>query len=182
MDARVAPDRCPETETACIAAARAGDAAAFERLYLDHAGRVHALCLRLLGDRGLAEELTQEAFIKAWRELDSFRCEGPFAAWLRRVTVNTVVSYQRRHGPWLRWLKHEPEGVPERAGAVGAEAQRIDLAAAIDRLPERARQVFVLVEVEGYTHEQAADALGIAAGTSKAQLFRARKLLRDMLS
>jgi RNA polymerase sigma-70 factor, ECF subfamily len=182
VDARVDPDNRYLTEVACIEAARDGDQGACERLYRDHAGRIHGLCLRLLGDGGLAEELTQECFLKAWRELAGFRFDAAFSTWLHRVAVNTVVSYQRRHGPWLRWLKQEPEGVPESASGGAATAERIDLEAAIARLPERARQVFVLVDVEGYSHEQAAEALGVAVGTSKAQLFRARQLLREMLS
>lgn len=164
-----------------IEAARGGDEAAFAALYRDHVGRVHALCLRLLADRALAEDLTQEAFVQAWRRLGSFRGDARFATWLHRLTMNTVITYQRRHGPWLTWLRAAPTAAPEPADPA-SPASRLDLDAAIARLPQRARQVFVLVDVEGYSHEQAGEALGIAVGTSKAQLHRARQLLRETLS
>lgn len=177
-EAAVPPADAEEAER--VAAARDGDQVAFAALYRDHVGRVHALCLRLLADRALAEDLTQEAFVKAWHQLGSFRAEARFATWLHRLTVNTVVSYQRRHGPWLSWLRDGPTA-PEPTDPA-SPAARLDLEAAIARLPVRARQVFVLLDVEGYSHEQAADALGIAVGTSKAQLHRARQLLRETLS
>lgn len=163
-----------------ITAACGGDQAAFAALYRAHVGRVHALCLRLLADRALAEDLTQEAFVQAWRRLASFRGDASFATWLHRLTVNTVISYQRRHGPWLTWLRDAP-AAPEPMDPA-SPAARLDLESAIVQLPARARQVFVLVDVEGYSHEQTADALGIAVGTSKAQLHRARQLLRETLS
>jgi RNA polymerase sigma-70 factor, ECF subfamily len=180
MDARTAPRRQYPTEAEQVSAARDGDQAAFAMLYQDHVGRVHALCQRLLGDRGLAEEVTQECFLKAWRQLHGFREEARFATWMHRLAVNTVVSYQRRHGTWLGWRRQDSDAAEVADPA--SPADRLDLDAAIARLPARARQVFVLVDVEGYSHEQAADTLNIAIGTSKAQLHRARALLREMLS
>ncbi len=161
-----------------VARARAGDSDAFAQLYRAHHRRVFALCLRLAADASLAEDLTQEAFVKAWRSLGGFRGEAKFSTWLYRLTANTVISYQRRDG-WWRALRSSE--APDEAVAPGSTAEALDLAAAIARLPLRARQVFVLIDIEGFSHEEASQALGMAVGTSKAQLFRARGLLRGML-
>jgi RNA polymerase sigma-70 factor, ECF subfamily len=162
--------------------ARAGDTAAFADLYRDHYRRVYALTLRLTADPGRAEELTQDTFVSAWRRLADFRGDAQFSTWLHRIAVNTVVSYQRRHRPWISWLRDNPESLPEVAVEAPSAGLARDLDGAIARLPERARQVFVLVDVEGHTHEEAGQLLGMAAGTSKAHLFRARALLREYLS
>lgn len=164
-----------------VARAQAGDRAAFALLYRGHVARVHALCRRMLGDAGLAEELTQDTFVTAWKQLHSFRGEARFSTWLHRVAVNTVLSWQRRNGPWLRWLRSDRDELPEQPVHESPGAAR-DLELAIARLPMRARQVFVLVDVEGYTHEEAGAALGINPGTSKSQLFRARELLKGWLT
>lgn len=174
-------ERKDEQIALALARAQAGDKGAFAELYREHHRRVYALCVRLLGDRQLAEELTQEAFIKAWRELHGFRGDARFSSWLHRITVNTVISYQRRHGPWLRWLRERDDSTFEES-VTESTGTAMDLEAAIARLPTRARQVFVLVDVEGHTHEETASMLGIATGTSKAQLSRARELLRGMLT
>ncbi|OGT81819.1 MAG: hypothetical protein A3H91_15660 [Gammaproteobacteria bacterium RIFCSPLOWO2_02_FULL_61_13] len=164
-----------------VARAQAGDKTAFALLYRGNVARVHALCRRMTGDTGLAEELTQDAFVQAWQQLHGFRGESRFATWLHRVAVNTVLSWQRKHGPWLRWLRSDRGEVPEQPVEESPGVAR-DLESAIARLPLRARQVFLLLDVEGHTHEEAADLLGINVGTSKSQLFRARGLLRGMLT
>lgn len=161
--------------------ARDGDRRAFEALYRRHAGRVHALCWRLAGgDEPLAQDLTQEAFIRAWRKLDGFRGDSAFGTWLHRVAVNVALGDRRlrvrtvdREVP----MDHAPE--PGRSEDRGGE---IDLEAAISRLPERARSVFVLHAVEGYGHREIAALTGMAEGSSKAQLHRARQLLRSYLA
>ncbi len=173
-----------------VARARAGDAGAFERLYRAHAGRVHALCLRLLGDRGHAEEATQDAFVRAWQRLGSFRGESAFGSWLHRLAANVALDRlrrERRRAGGSAGEGLDPDGVPESARAEAAPAARppegagIDLERAIRALPPRARIVFVLHDLEGYRHGEIADLAGIAEGTSKAQLHRARKLLRETL-
>lgn len=166
--------------TSLVARAQQGEQSAFALLYRHTHKRVYATCVRLLGDRQLAEELTQDTFIKAWQQIASYRFEALFTTWLTRVAINCVISYQRKHGPWLKWLKSGDDEIPE-VTEHEQHGLRRDLDAAIAKLPARARQVFVLVDVEGYTHEEAGDVLGIAAGTSKAQLFRARDLLRGWL-
>lgn len=166
---------------ALVARAQVGDQSAFALLYRHTHKRVYAVCTRLLGDRQLAEELTQDTFIKAWQQISSYRAEALFTTWLTRVAINCVISYQRKHGPWLKWLRSGDDEIPETIEHEQHGLRR-DLDAAIAQLPVRARQVFVLVDVEGYSHEEAGELLGIASGTSKAQLFRARELLRGYLS
>lgn len=168
---------------ALVARARTGDRAAFELLYREHVGRVHALCLRMSGDRVRAEELTQDAFVTAWRKLGSFRGDSAFSSWLHRVTVNTVL--QSRRSEKRRRARHEAIGVDRSAfgGAAdgGAAGLRLDLERAIAGLPAGARQVFVLHEVEGLKYSEIAERSGQAVGTLKAQMHRARKLLREAL-
>ena len=164
-----------------LARAQAGDVPAFASLYRLHHRRIHALCVRMSGDRALAEDLTQETFVTAWRKLGSFRGEAEFSTWLHRVAVNTVLGHQRRHAGWFRRIVGGLDQAPEPELHERPDQER-DLETAIARLPERARQVFVLVDVEGLGHREAADRLGIAEGTSKAQLSRARSLLREMLA
>ena len=169
-----------------IRRAQRGDEAAFEALYRAHVGRVHALCLRLTADRAQAEEFTQDAFVRAWERLASFRGESAFASWLYRLTVNVVFLAQR--GSRRRALRvltsDEPERLerPPSQGEREGEGGRLDLERAVASLPAGAREVFVLHDVEGYRHDEIAQLTGIAVGTSKAQLFRARRLLRERLS
>lgn len=162
-----------------IARSRTGDAAAFATVYRACHGRVYALCLRLVADRGVAEELTQDVFVKAWQALPNFRGDSRFTTWLHRIAVNTVVSHQRRRSPWSDWSR-SGDAMPE-VTVDPAPGRVIDLEAAIARLPTRARHVFVLVDVEGFSHEEASTSLDMAIGTSKAHLHRARQLLRGML-
>lgn len=168
-----------------IARARAGDGGAFEALYRAHVGRVYALCLRLEADSRRAEELTQDVFVRAWERLATYRGEAAFGTWLHRLAVNVVVSDRRsawRHGLRLAGGDGiedvaEPPGRAQSDGGIDA----IDLDHAIAGLPAGARAVFVLHDVEGYQHAEIARMAGIAEGTSKAQLFRARRLLREAL-
>jgi len=161
--------------------AQAGDEAAFERLYRAHAGRVHALCLRLVADGAWAEELVQDVFVRAWERLKTFRGESAFSSWLHRLTVNLVFATRRSAG---RRGKHEFTADLEELGAAGRDPPpglKMDLDKAIAALPKGARVVLVLYDIEGYGHEEIAHLTGIAAGTSKAQLHRARRLLREAL-
>ena len=162
--------------------ARAGDFAAFEQLYHRHLRRVYALCLRLTADRTRAEELTQETFVRAWRKLDQFRGEGGFGGWLRRLALNLVLSDRRSTRRLARHETRTPNVVEFPAPKSPDRGSAIDLEHAIAALPPGARRVFVLHDVEGYRHEEIARVLGVATGTSKAQLHRARKLLREALN
>lgn len=161
-----------------ISAAAGGDLHAFEDLYRLFAPRVFGLCLRLTGQREAAEDCTQESFVAAWRALGKFEQRSRFSTWLHRIAVHTVLS--RRRG--LRVVREVPEpehGLPEIEGPDGAPP--LDLERGIAGLPEGARHVLVLVGIYGFSHAEAAAMLGIAAGTCKAQLHRARGLLSAAL-
>lgn len=173
---RAAP--CPVNEL--VAAARQGDGAAFRGLYDQLAGRVYALCLRMTADVQEAEEFTQDVFVRAWERLDSFRGESAFTTWLHRLAVNVVLAGRRAEGRRSRRVV-TVEALEDLAPMAAPAGERMDLEQAIAALPPGARAVFVLHDVEGYHHEEIAAMSGIAAGTSKAQLFRARRLLREML-
>lgn len=166
-----------------VARAQTGDQTAFRDLYRRHAGRVYALCLRLTGDVAAAEERTQDVFVRLWDKLASFRGESAFSSWLHRLAVNVVLNEQRTRGRReSRVMPADPEILDRRdAGRADVAGLSIDLERAIATLPEGAREVFVLYDIEGYGHAEIAELVGIAEGTSKAQLFRARRLLRGML-
>ena len=143
---------------------------------------MYALCLRLTGDAGAAAERTQDVFVRAWDKLRSFRGESAFSSWLHRLAVNVVM--QERRATMRREQRVTPMAAPETLERGGREPMiglNIDLERAIADLPEGAREVFVLFDIEGYSHAEIADLAGIAEGTSKAQLFRARHLLREKL-
>jgi RNA polymerase sigma-70 factor (ECF subfamily) len=162
--------------------AQAGDQAAFRDLYYQLAGRVYALCLRLTGDAGAAEERTQDVFVRAWDKLRSFRGESAFSSWLHRLAVNVVMNERRT--TFRREQRVTPVAAPEALERGRSEPMiglNIDLERAIAALPAGAREVFVLYDIEGYSHAEIADLTGVAEGTSKAQLFRARHLLREKL-
>lgn len=164
--------------------AQAGDPVAFRALYDAHVGRVYALCLRLSGDQAEAEEHTQDAFVRAWERLGSFRGESAFSTWLHRLTVNEVLASRRAAGRRsARVMLHEEPATLEHPASATRPVTGTapDLAAAIAALPPGARTVFVLHDVEGYQHDEIAAMHGIAEGTSKAQLHRARRLLREAL-
>jgi RNA polymerase sigma-70 factor (ECF subfamily) len=166
-----------------IRRAQGGDVDAFELLYREHAGRIYALCLRLkAGDSGDATELMQDVFIKAWRRLSTFRGECAFSSWLHRMTVNTMLENAR--GDRRRIARVLPmEDVSRLEGAARASGVdlRMDMDDAIASLPKGARLAFVLHDVEGYQHQEIAEQLGVSVGTIKAQLHRARRLLRERL-
>jgi len=168
--------------TDLVRQAQQGDHAAFQLLYREHVGRVYALCLRLTADPTAAEEFTQDAFVRAWERLASFRGESAFSSWLYRLTVNVVFLSRRaaRRRTQRVLTTADPEAL-ERPGRETNPGLGMDLERAIAALPAGAREVFVLYDVEGYGHQEIADLTGIAVGTSKAQLFRARRLLRGML-
>jgi len=170
-----------------VAAARAGEQAAFEQLYRLHVGRVYALCLRLTADPLEAEQLTQDAFVQTWRKLSGFRGDSAFSTWLHRLTVNVVLDWRRartrrsQHETILDPVDQMETAAASRPTQPARVGDRLDLERALTQLPEGARTVFVLHEVEGYLVREVADFLQVAEGTVKAQLFRARRLLREAL-
>jgi len=184
------PHAADKDDQALVRRASKGDAKAFEQLYRRHVGRIHGLCLRLVdGDRAKAEQFTQDAFVRAWEKLASFRGEAQFSTWLHRLTVNLVLG---EHRLLKRWVTFEDavsdaddqrdSGQPVMEHPQQRLGDRLDLERALARLPKGARTVLMLYDVEGYAHEEIAELTGIAVGTSKAQLHRARKLMKEWLS
>jgi len=167
-------------ETALVARAQSGDTRAFEALYREHVDRVYGLCLRMTGNVGEAEDCAQEAFIQAWKKLARFRGDSAFGTWMHRIAVNAVLGRIRKSKREQDRIQAVAEMTTSPA-SIGDSGELRDLSDAIDRLPEGARHVFVLNAVYGYSHEESSDMLGIAVGTSKAQLHRARRLLAQQL-
>ena len=158
-----------------------GDSDAFERLYRENVARIHSLARRMAGG-DVADDLTQEVFLRAWRKLHTFRGDASFSTWLHRLAINLILSRRER----IR--KREERQVTGQAvwetmrGPRRTPGLAVDFEAAVERLPEGAREVFVLYDVEGYTHREVGDLLGISEGTSKSQLHRARMILREHLA
>ena len=167
-----------------VALAASGDRAAFERLYRRHVDRVYSLCVRMCGDRMKAEELTQDAFVRAWEKLHLFKGESQFSTWLHRLAVNVVLNARKTDGRRDARLEDDEDGdgVDRLVSLPFAPGDRMDLEAAIAKLPPGARRVFTLHDVEGYKHEEIAERLGVTTGATKAQLHRARMLLREALT
>jgi RNA polymerase sigma-70 factor, ECF subfamily len=175
-----------EWEAGLVQRARGGDVRAFERLYRDHIGSVYGLCLRMTRDRTAAEDCAQEAFFKAWRALERFETRSSFGTWLHRIAVNVVLSRRRKAGAQAELPPAPMDEGEGRADPPGewtldtpVEVQEIETAVA--GLPEGARDALVLCGIYGYSHGEASQMLGIAEGTCKAQLHRARALLRARL-
>ena len=167
---------------ATVREAQSGSVPAFERLYREHSPRVYALCLRLAADPAQAEELTQDVFVRAWEKLSSFRGESAFGTWLHRLAVNEVLGRRRAEGRrGARVMVVEDLTIFESAREPAQEGVRLDLEAAMATLPEATRTVFVMHDVEGYTHDEIARLTGRAEGTCKTLLHRARKMLRERL-
>ena len=203
-----------------VALAAGGDRRAFERIYRAHVGRVFALCVRMVGDPGAAEELTQDVFVlawdklalyrenvdriyalcmrmsgdpagaeeltqdvfvRAWEKLDSFRGDSAFSTWLHRLAVNVVLNHRKSEGRRRGREDDDQTVLDEQPGVQAPAGMRLDLEQAIAGLPPGARRVFILHDVEGFKHEEIAGLLGITSGGSKAQLHRARMLLREAL-
>ncbi|RMH43857.1 MAG: RNA polymerase sigma factor [Gammaproteobacteria bacterium] len=170
----------PECEQSLIERAKQGDREAFSRLTRAHYRQVYASCLAVCGQPVLAEDCTQEAFLKAWRSIRSFRGDSSLLHWLRRIAHNVMVSHFRRAKSWV-----SIESVDFRLGtddSIASTEQRLDIKRAIAALPEKAKRVFQLYAQYGYAHQEIARLEGIAEGTSKAQYHRARQILMEALS
>ncbi|NQY16874.1 RNA polymerase sigma factor [Alteromonas sp.] len=169
-----------KSENELILKAKSGDKHAFRALYDEHIGRVYALCYRLTGEKGMAEDAAQEVFIQLWRKLNNFDGQSQFSTWLHSVTANITISYMRKQKGWVqRMFNLESSGISEMTAQ--SSITDIDLEALVIRLPERARMVFVLHALEGYRHEDIANMLNMAVGSSKAQFFRAKQLLKGFM-
>ncbi len=165
-----------------VRAAQAGEASAFEQLYRENVKRVYALCYRMAGNAQQAEELTQDAFVRAWQKLGSFRGDSAFSSWIHPIAINVAYSERRSRVRREAHVMTSDDLTPFDEGVRNPRPGfSVDLERALAELPDGAREVFVLHDVEGYKHEEIASMTGIASGTSKAQLHRARRLLREAL-
>lgn len=160
-----------------VARAAAGDARAFEALYRAHLPRVHSLVRRMTAGRD-ADELTQDVFVRVWQKLGTFRGESAFGTWLHRLAVNVVLARRADLGTRRRRYHDDDEPLELVSTRTASPETAMDFEQALARLPDGAREVFVLHDVEGYRHEEIAGMLGLATGTSKSQLHRARMALR----
>lgn len=160
--------------------AASGDPRAFERLYRRHVARVHSLVRRMMGAEDV-DDVTQGVFIRAWEKLGTFRGDAAFGTWLHRLAVNLILA--RRASRGTDWKRHTADAtvLSQVAGRAASSDFSLDFEEAIGHLPPGAREIFVLHDIEGYKHEEIAGMLGIVAGTSKAQLHRARMALRQHL-
>jgi len=175
----LAPDTGAD-EARWVQMAQAADPVAFEKLYRANVSRVYGLCLRMTGNPSEAEDCTQDAFIQAWNKLDRFRGDSAFGTWLHRVAVNVVLGRMRKSRREQDRIRAVSDvGITRETQADDGELR--DIEHAINQLPSGARHVFVLHGVYGYSHGETGDMLGIAEGTSKAQLNRARRLLAQQL-
>ena len=176
------PDAGPD-EWTLITRTVQGDRVSARTLYDRHAMRVHRVVFRICRDDELACDLTQDVFVRAFGQLGSFRGDAAFTTWLHRIAVTTALNQMRKV---KRIREHEESiGEEDRHAAPSREADpdlKVRLHAAIDALPEGLRMTVLLHDVEGYTHVEIGEMLGIAEGTSKARLFEARGKLRVALA
>lgn len=173
-------------EMALVERCRQGDLGAFEELYQAHAGRLFSVACRILGNPSDAEDVLQEIFLSAHRKLDGFRGDSALGTWLYRLATNQCLDYLRSRGARMNQVTDTLDDAPVAAGPAGrglAEqtVTKMDLERALTRLPDGCRAAFVLHDVEGLEHREVAEALGIAEGTSKSQVHKARQRLRALL-
>jgi len=175
-----APAPAPVSEDVSLAAA--GDRRAFERVYRAHSDRVFSLCTRMLGDRTLAEEVTQDVFVRAFDRMHQFRGDAELGTWLHRVAISVILNaVKKRQATATRELPLDATApAASNSGAIEMDV-RDRVRAAVAQLPDELRMVVLLYDVEGYTHNEIADMMGINAGACRMRLLRARQLLRTML-
>jgi RNA polymerase sigma-70 factor (ECF subfamily) len=182
MQAQVQETRV-DWEGALVQRAVAGDTRAFERLYREHSGKVYGLCLRMTRDAQLAEDCTQDTFINAWKALPQFQTRSSLSTWLHRIAVNVSLAKRRKASALESSLpEDEEDGARPTEWALETPVEVREIEDAIGGLPDGARDALVLHALSGYSHGEAAEMLGVAEGTCKAQLHRARKLLRERLN
>lgn len=169
------------TEQELLQQAREGDEGAMHALYNRYAPRVYAVVRRIAGEDGLADDWAQEAWVRAFRALPGFRGDAAFSTWLHRVAVNSALQGKRKRGRHDGREEPLPAVLPGPEHSRDSTVLRISLERAMERLPDGMRRVLVLHDVEGFTHEEIGEMLGIAAGTSKSQLSKARAKMRVLL-
>jgi len=170
-----------EEESLLLKQAKEGDTSAFEKLYRVNVARVYSVCLRISSDKTRADELTQDVFVKVWEKLSSFRGESRFSTWLYKIAVNTSLIELRSRKRWFMRFKNFSDLLNFDKKVSISVSNSIDLEKAVSFLPEKARLVFILHDVEGYKHDEISEMLSVKSGTTKAQLHRARRLLREAM-
>lgn len=168
------------SEFVLIEAAKQGDKSAYQQLYQSYIGQVYGLCYRLTADRALAEDAAQEVFIQLWQKIGNYQGDSKFSTWLHSVTSNITLSYLRKQRGWVRRMFNIEDSVAAELPAESSSTD-VDLQSYVNRLPERARIVFVLHAIEGYRHEEIASMTEMAVGSSKAQFHRAKSLLKEWM-
>lgn len=166
---------------ALVARARKGDVGAFEALYRANASRVFGICMRMASSRDEAEGWSQQIWVRVWERLGTFRAESRFSTWLHRLAVNLILDRKRSEARRVE-RRAKVESMWTERKSFDHREDMLDLQKAVDELPDRARTVFLLYDVEGYKHREIAERLGVAEGTVKAHLHRARRMLREALS
>jgi len=163
-----------------VSRAAGGDLQAFERIYRAHVPKVHSMARRMAGPQN-ADDLAQDVFVRAWQRLGTFRGESAFGTWLHRLAVNVIIERFRASAGERQRFIESPVALAEATSTHSSPTDRLRLEDALDQLPDGARRIFVLHDVEGYQHREIAALLGVSVGTSKAQLHRARMLMRRRL-
>lgn len=178
-----------DSDDLLVAQLKRGEQAALRKIYDIHGKRVYALCLRLSGDKEIAEDISQEVFVQVWQKIHNFRGDSKFSTWLHSVASNVAISHMRKQKSWWRsWFgsdeqnETELEKIEVNDDQTNHDLSRSGLDKHIAELPEQARIVFVLFAIEGWRHEEIGKKLNIAVGSSKAQYHRAKKLLQQALN
>ena len=191
VSAREEPGRSELSEAEAVRCAQHGDAVAFKQLYQLHSRRIYTLFLRMVANPTEAEDLTQEAFLRVFRKISTFRGESAFSTWLHRVALNVALMHLRRKSLVETSLDEMTAPDADR-GEPGKEVggpdlsltwlvDRVNLERAVAQLPPTCRMVFVLHDIQGFKHREIAGMMGWSVGTSKVQLHRAHRRLRDLL-
>lgn len=172
-----------EAQRNLVARCQAGDIDAFETLYREHAARIYALASRMAGSPDEGEDLLQEIFLQAYRKLGTFKGDSAIGTWLYRLALNHCLDFVRSKQAKMEKVTDtlDAETSMEPPARRETPIARIDLERALARLPPGCREAFVLHDVEGFDHKEVGEMLGIAEGTSKSQVFRARMKLRSFL-
>lgn len=190
MDTQTVPGTTEKNEAEAIARAQRGDGVGFEYLYKTYSRRVYSVCLRMTRNPAEAEDMTQQTFLQVFRKIGTFRGESGFSTWLHRVTVNVVLMHLRRKGPCeipfedLDRPGSDSESRPEYNASdtsMLSLVDRLNVRRAIRKLPSGYKRHFLLYDVLGYAHKEIARYLGCSTGSSKSQLHKARKRLRQLL-
>jgi RNA polymerase sigma factor (sigma-70 family) len=169
------------TESDLLVGCKEGNRRMQEELYRRFSPRMYAVCLRYAGNAEEAEDILQEGFIKVFKKLDSFRSEGSFEGWVRRIFVNTAIEHFRRKRYLMPVTEKEENTIEGKYTSVLDELAEKDILALVQELSPGYRTIFNMYVVEGYTHKEIADMLNISEGTSKSQLSRAKVILQDLV-